>query len=263
VSACWAIEEVYVGRLSEKVAIVTGAGQGIGRGIALAFAEEGAKVVVAELEPERGQRTAAELAARGTDATFVHCDVSQRESIDACVASTLRAFGRIDILVNNAVHNGPLLSFDDHDASVWTPAIETGLLGTFHFMQACRPHLRERGGRVINLGSMAGYQGWEKCTAYAAVKEGIRALSKVAAREWGPDGITVNVITPFANSPGWVGYVEEQPEAAQAQLDGTPLRRIGDCEDDVGRAAVFLASDDAAYVTGHTLPVDGGYAIIA
>ncbi|MFP8876049.1 MAG: SDR family oxidoreductase, partial [Myxococcota bacterium] len=112
-------------------------------------------------------------------------------------------------------------------------------------------------------GSMAGYQGWEKCAAYAAVKEGIRALSKVAAREWGPDGITVNVITPFANSPGWTAYVESNPEAAQAQLDGTPLRRIGDCEADVGRAAVFLASEDGAYVTGHTLPVDGGFAILA
>ena len=105
--------------------------------------------------------------------------------------------------------------------------------------------------------------GRRECAAYAAVKEGIRALSKVAAREWCPDGITVNVITPFANSPSWTAYVESNPEATQAQLDGTPLRRIGDCEADVGRAAVFLASEDGAYVTGHTLPVDGGFAILA
>jgi NAD(P)-dependent dehydrogenase (short-subunit alcohol dehydrogenase family) len=251
------------GRLAGKVAIVTGAGQGIGRGIALAFASEGAKVVVAEVDVERGQSVASEIEARGAEALFNHCDVGDRGSIDSCVSAVLDAFGGIDILVNNAVYNAPLASFDAHDASIWTPALEVGLLGTFHFMQACRPHLRERGGRVINLGSMAGYQGWEQCTAYAAVKEGIRAMSKVAAREWGKDGVTVNVITPFANSPGWIGYVEEHPEAAQAQLDGTPLRRVGDCEDDVGRAAVFLASAEGAFVTGHTLPVDGGYAIIA
>ena len=252
-----------MGRLDGKVAIVTGAGQGVGRGIARAFAREGARVVIAELVPERGQRTADEIEAFGGEAIFLECDVARRDSIEACVVATLERWGGIDILVNNAVHNSPLASIEDHDTAMWGSAIQTDLLGTFHFMQVCRPHLKERSGRVINLGSMAGYQGWPHSAAYAAVKEGIRALSKVAAREWGPDGVTVNVITPMANSPGWEDYRVERPDEAAAQLAQIPLGRVGDCEVDVGRAAVFLASEDASFVTGHTMPVDGGNAIIA
>lgn len=252
-----------MGRLDDKVAIVTGAGQGIGRGIARAFAREGARVVIAERVAERGRRSAGEIEAFGGTALFIDCDVSDRAAVERCVAETIDRWGRLDILVNNAVHNSPLVPLAEHDPGMWSDAIENGLLGTFHCMQVCRPHLVERRGRVINLGSMAGYQGWANCAAYAAVKEGIRALSKVAAREWGPDGVTVNVITPMANSPGWEAYREEHPDEAAEQLAQIPLGRVGDCERDVGRAAVFLASDDAAYITGHTMPVDGGNAIIA
>ena len=224
------------GRLRERTAIVTGAGQGIGRGIARALALEGARVVVAEIDEARGTAVAGELASLLPEVSpeFVQCDVSVPDSIAHCVDQTLARCGGIDILVNNAVFNAPLTSFVEHDDALWLAALQTGLLGTFRFMKACHPHMCGRGGRIINLGSMAGYQGWEKCAAYAAVKEGIRALSKVAAREWGADGITVNVLCPFANSPGWKGFVEASPEAAQRQIDGTLVRRIGDCERDVG-----------------------------
>ena len=250
-------------RLTEKTAIVTGSGQGVGRGIALAFAAEGASVILAEKRPETGRAVEAEIHSRGGNARFIQCDVSHRDAVDACVARTLEVDGRIDVLVNNAVAHTAQVPLLEQDASIFRDAFETGLLGSIYFMQACHPALARRGGSIINLGSAAGYQGHENLAAYAATKEAIRAVTRVAAREWGSDGIRANVLCPFADSPGWEGWREADPVGADAFIAARPLPRVGSCESDAGRAAAFLASDESSFVTGMTLPVDGGGAMLA
>jgi len=250
-------------RLKDKVAIVTGAGQGVGRGIALAFAREGANVVVAESNPDSGRAVVREIEALRQRALFAGCDVAQRSSVDAAVAKTLEAFGRLDILVNNA-QRAPLqpVSLLEHTDEIVDLCFETGFRGTLYFMQACHPHLQERGGRVINIASGAGLDGMSGQAAYGAAKEAIRALSKTAAREWGADGINVNVLCPLARSPGIAKLLEHAPEMEKRMTRGNPIERIGDCEEDIGPVAVFLASDDSRYVTGHTLPADGGAVMV-
>lgn len=251
------------GRLSGKVAIVTGAGQGVGRGIALAFAREGADVVVADFNEETGTAVVKEIEALGGRAQFVACDVRSRESIDAAVAASIAAFGGIDVLVNNAQRANPApVPLVEHTDELVDLCFATGYRASLHFMQACYPHLKERGGRVINLGSSAGLEGMAGQAAYGANKEAIRALSKTAAREWGPEGINVNILCPFARSPGVERFLELAPDMEKRLLAGQPLGRIGDCEKDIGPVAVFLASDDSRYITGHTVPADGGGTMI-
>jgi NAD(P)-dependent dehydrogenase (short-subunit alcohol dehydrogenase family) len=247
------------GRLAGKVAIVTGAGQGVGRGIALAFANEGADVVVMDLNQETGTSVAKEIETRGARAHFVSCDVTIRESIDTAVAAAVARFGGIDVLVNNAQRANPApVPLMEHDDELVELCFATGYRASLYFMQACYPHLKARGGKVINLGSNAGLDGMAGQAAYGANKEAIRALSKTAAREWGPEGINVNILCPFARSPGVEKFLELMPGLEKKLVAGQPLGRIGDCETDIGPVAVFLASDDSRYITGHTIPADGG-----
>ena len=251
------------GRLEGKVAVVTGAGQGVGRGIARAMAAEGARCVIAEFNEESGNRVAEELLAAGGKALFVHCDVTRRESVDDAVARTLEAFGQLDVVVNNA-QRAPLSPTPvmEHTDEIIDLCFETGFRGTFRFMQAAYPPLKASQGNVINIASGAGLEGLEGQAAYGATKEAIRALSKSAAREWGRDGIRVNIICPLAKSPGVASLLEQAPEMERRMTAGQPLGRIGECEEDIGPVAVFLASEDARYVTGHTLPADGGSTMV-
>jgi len=251
------------GKLEGKVAIITGAGQGVGRGIALAMAKAGARCVIADFNEESGQQVVAELEALGSEVLFVRCDVTNRESIDAAVNRTIEVFGQLDVLVNNA-QRAPLSPTPvmEHTDEIIDLCFDTGFRGSFRFMQAAYPHLKASRGRVINIASGAGLDGLAGQSAYGAAKEAIRALSKSAAREWGRDGINVNIICPLANSPGVATLLELAPEMEKRMTANQPLGRIGDCEEDIGPVAVFLASEDSRYVTGHTLPADGGNSMV-
>ncbi len=250
-------------RLKDKVAIITGAGQGVGRGIATAFAKAGARCVIADFNDETGGQVVKELESLGRDATFVSCDVTNRESVNAAVAHAIDTFGSLDILVNNAqrapYRPTPIL---EHTDEIVDLCFDTGFRGTLYFMQAAHPHLKQSGGRIINIGSASGLDGSAGMGAYGAAKEAIRALSKTAAREWGRDGINVNIICPLASSPGVARLLENSPDFEMRVTAGQPIGRIGDCEDDIGPVAVFLASEDSRYVTGHTVPADGGACMI-
>jgi len=247
-----------MGLLDGKVAIVTGAGRGIGRGIAHAFASEGADVAVVDINKQSADQTAAELPELGAKGLAIACDVRDREQVAGCVRSTLEEFGQLDIVVNAAIAGAPVVPFIDTDAEMMSLMYESGPLGTFFMMQEAYPHMKNRNGKIINFGSAAGIIGGVGYTAYAPAKEAVRSLSKVAANEWGEEGIRVNVICPHANSPLQQQWAAEFPDRAAEVYATIPLRRVGDCRDDVGEAAVFLASDLSSYVTGHTLMVDGG-----
>jgi NAD(P)-dependent dehydrogenase (short-subunit alcohol dehydrogenase family) len=250
-----------VAGLEGKVAIVTGAGQGVGRGIALALAGAGAAVAVAGRTREKLDDTCTEIGRRGGRAEAVECEVSDRAQIEACVAATVARFGTVDVLVNNAqaVPLGPLLKVPDEAFELgW----RTGPLAALRFMRACHPHLKG-GGCVVNLASGAGLRPDPVgLGAYAAVKEAIRSITRAAAVEWGRDGIRVNAIIPLANSPGMDAWTKIYPDEAEKFLATIPLGRVGDCEDDIGRAVVALVGPDLGYVTGTTLMLDGGQAYL-
>ncbi len=251
-----------MGRLENKVAVVTGAGRGLGRGIALELAREGAAVVIAELDPKSAERSAREIEAQGGRALAVATDVRQRAQVDAAVAAAEQAFGTIDILVNNAQLQRQQVSFEDTTEDDMDVVLGSGVIGTFHFMQACFPLLRRRGGKIVNVASAAGLLGYPGWTSYAVSKEGIRALTKVAAREWGRHKINVNVICPVAETPSFAEWSRKHPDLAKAMIDAIPLGHVGDPEADIGRAVVFLASSDSDFVTGLTMMVDGGQTIL-
>ena len=252
-----------MGRLDGKVAIVTGSGQGVGRGIALALAAEGARVVVVGRTLSKCERTAAEIGAAGGTAMPLACNVTHRNEVDAVVAETVKAFGTVDILVNNVAQSRVGISVENTSDDDISLAFSSAVLATLYFMQACLPHLKKRGGKVVNLGSTAGIVGQAGQMGYAIAKEGVRALSRVAAREWGRYGITVNVLCPFADSPGNKEWAETYPQKVDKTLATMPIKRIGSCEEDIGRVAVFLACRDSDYVTGQTIMADGGAHIMA
>ncbi|NGO42203.1 SDR family NAD(P)-dependent oxidoreductase [Streptomyces ureilyticus] len=248
-------------RLAGKVALVTGGGQGVGRGIALALAAEGAAVVISGRTESKLKDTAAEIAERGGRACTVAGDVGERDDVDRMVAETVREFGALDVLVNNAQSSVQRklekTSYDDVELTY-----RSGPLATFHAMQSALPHLKASRGSVVNLGSSAAVQGDPTFGAYAMAKEAIRGLSRVAAREWGPYGIRVNVVCPAALSPAAEDYLATHPEKAAPLYAGIPLGRLGDPESDIGRAVAALVSEEMVYLTGATLMLEGGRTLI-
>ncbi|MEX1007982.1 MAG: SDR family oxidoreductase [Acidimicrobiia bacterium] len=250
-----------MGTLDGKAALVTGAGQGVGEGIALALAVEGAQVMAAGRTPEKVEATAAEIRNRGGTAQAVACDVKYEDQIHRCVDATVEAFGTVDILVNNAqeVSLGPLLHMTrDNFESTWL----SGPVAAFSFMKACHEYLSD-GGVVINLATSASLrldpQGYG---VYGAVKDAMRTISRVAGCEWGPDGIRVICVIPLAASPGYQMWEQMDPDGAAAFAATVPLGYVGDCERDVGRTVAFLCSPDASYITATTITVDGGQAYV-
>jgi 2-hydroxycyclohexanecarboxyl-CoA dehydrogenase len=245
-------------RLAGRVAVVTGAGQGVGRGIAIALAKEGASVFVVGRTLEKCETVTAEITGVGGTSRAHRCDVGERSQVDEMVRAAADAFGGIDILVNNAQSavQRPLVDLTDDDVEL---CYRTGTLATLYGMQAVHPHLVARGGgSIVNLGSSTAIEGNRTFGAYAMAKEGIRGLSRVAAREWGPDGIRVNVVVPSAMSPGAEDFRDRHPDRFQRQVNLIPLGRMGDPESDIGRAVVALVSDDMSYQTGETVMLTGG-----
>lgn len=243
-------------RLQGKVGIVTGSASGIGRGIALAMAKEGAHIAIVDVNEEKGKETLAEVNQYTQGSLFIK-DISVKENIDEIVTEVVKKFGKLDILVNNAhvSRQAPLI---ETTLEHFNLSFGTGFYPTFYFMKAAYPELKKSHGKIINFASGAGIDGQVTQTSYAAAKEAIRGISRVAANEWGPDGINVNIIAPIALTPGVEQWSKSAPELYDAMINKIPLRRLGDPEKDIGRAAVFLASSDSDYITGQTIMVDGG-----
>lgn len=251
-----------MGKLEGTIAIVTGAGQGIGRGIALAFAKEGAKVVVAEFNPKTCDEVTKEIQQLGKESLGLVCDVGDRGQVNKMVQEVVAKFGTVDILVNNAVAHTPakpFLELEDHD---WDVMFQTGVKGTWYCCTAAFPYMKDRGGKIINFTSAMGTLGLPGSAHGAAAKDGIRALSRVAAREWGQYKININCIMPSAVTPAFQEFLEAHPELVEAARKESPLQRFGDPESDIGRVAVFLAGADSDYMTGQTLAVDGGHVLL-
>ena len=249
--------------LNGTAAIVTGAARGVAKGVAAAMVKAGASVVIVDREVALGEETAAELSAFG-QVHFIAADLADRDGLPGLVDQTVARFGRLDCLVN-AAQASVQLPLNQTDIAAMSVAFDTGFWPTFLLMKAAFPHLQAVGGSVINFGSGAGIQGMPTQASYGAAKEAIRSLSKTAAIEWGPSGVRVNVICPFAartpprsTQPPPTSWRVLWDKAYAGQIGKVPLRRIGDPESDIGAAAVFLASPMAKYVTGQTLMVDGG-----
>ncbi|MDO7836349.1 SDR family oxidoreductase [Sphingobium sp. HBC34] len=250
-------------RLEGKVAIITGGGQGVGLGIAMAFADEGASLVISGRTPEKLQAIVPDLEARGAKVAIHPADARSRADADKLVAFTVGTFGGVDILVNNAQTTFPGMLLSDYDDEHIAATVESGLYGSVYHMQAVRQHMVARGGgSIINFGSRQGIVAPEGYSIYGATKEAIRGLSRVAAREWGPDGIRINVINPSAMSPAAEKWLADFPEEAAKNLLEVSLRRWGDSYKDIGPVAVFLASDESHYVSGQTINVDGGMVML-
>ncbi|MDT0575366.1 SDR family oxidoreductase [Croceicoccus sp. F390] len=249
------------GFLKDRVALVTGGGQGVGRGIALGLAKAGASVVVTGRTESKLDDVCAEIEGMGGTAAGWACNIKDGDAIGALIKKIEERFGRLDILVNNAqeVPLGPLLAVDD---DAFMAGFVSGPLATHRLMKACHSMLKQGdNGVVFNLASSAGVR-WDMANygAYGAVKQAIRALTRAAASEWGPDNIRVLSIAPHADSPGLKKWIETNPEEARVFFQTIPLRRVGGCETDIGEAVAALCDPAFSYLTGATIPLDGGQA---
>jgi NAD(P)-dependent dehydrogenase (short-subunit alcohol dehydrogenase family) len=249
-----------VGRLDGRAAIITGGGDGIGRGIARRFAAEGAKVLIAEIDEEAGERVAAELVSVfHSDAFAVQTDVAVKAANLAMVKAAKDRWGTVDILVNNAWGGETICRVEHKTDEQLAHGMSVAFYGPFWAMQAAYPLMKaQRWGRIINMCSLAGVDAFVGTLEYNAAKEALRTLTRTAAREWAPFGVVANVICPGARNSGISRLLAEHPELEAQFASVNPMRRIGDPETDIGPVAVFLASEDARYVTGNTVFADGG-----
>ncbi len=248
-------------RLSGKVALVTGAGQGVGQGIATALAVEGARVAVAGRTLAKLDSTCRDINARGGYAVPVECDVKRLDSLESCVETVVERLGGLNILVNNA-QEVPTGRLDQVSEDRLEAGWQSGPLATFRLMKLCYPYLKGDGS-IINMASAAGKR-WDATGygCYGAVKEAIRQLTRAAACEWGKDNIRTNVLLPLAESAGLKGWTAARPEEAAAYFSTIPMRRVGDCELDIGRFVVALCSEECRYVNGQSIGLDGGQAYL-
>jgi NAD(P)-dependent dehydrogenase (short-subunit alcohol dehydrogenase family) len=245
--------------LTGRTAIVTGGGTGIGRVTALMMAERGADIVVSGRRPEPIQKVAEEVRALGRRAIAVPTDVCDRESAKALIDATIKEFGKLDILINNA--GGPYgqVGLGKMDLDWWDRDVSLNLSSAMYVSQAALPHLRETKGNIVNVSSMAGVNGTVGVGAYSAAKAGLQMLTRVMSGEWGRYGIRVNCVAPgmTATEAAYEGWEKHGYDAAEASKHAFSLGRYGTTEE-LAQAIVFFASDAASYITGETLAVCGG-----
>ena len=261
-----------MGFLTGKTAIITGAGRAvlsdgscgsIGYGIATAYAKEGANLVITGRNVTKLEGAKEELERLyGIRVLALPADVSKSGDNEAVtgevVRQTMDTFGRVDVLINNAQASASGVTLAEHSTQQFDLALYSGLYAAFYYMKACYPHLKETKGTVINFASGAGLFGNYGQCAYAAAKEGIRGLSRVAATEWGPDGINVNVICPLAWTAQLENFQKAYPDAFKANVKMPPMGHYGDVEKEIGRVCVQLVSPDFKYMSGETITLEGG-----
>ena len=261
-----------MGFLKGKTAIITGAGRAvlsdgrcgsIGYGIATAYAKEGANLVITGRNVKKLEDAKEELERLyGIHVLPIAADVSDGADNEAVVNSVVKAavdkFGRIDVLINNAQASASGVKLEDHTTEQFNLAMFSGLYATFYYMKACYPYLKETQGSVINFASGAGLFGNYGQCSYAAAKEGIRGMSRVAATEWAKDGINVNVICPLAWTSQLENFEKAYPDAFKANVKMPPAGHFGDPETEIGRVCVQLANPDFKYLNGETLTLEGG-----
>ena len=241
--------------LKNKIAIVTGAKQGIGKGIAVMLAKAGAKVVVADLDIDECQQVCDEIKKIGSQAVAVKCDVSQKKDVDNMIEMAIKEFCKLDILVNNAGLY-PFTPFDKMSEDDWDKVIDVNLKGTFLCSQSAAKVMVD-GGRIIDISSIASVVGFAGLVHYCASKGGVNAMVRALALELAPRKITVNAVAPGAiQTPGASGSMTD--EVLKQTIAMIPLSRMGQSEDIAG-AVLYLASDLSSYVTGQTIVVDGGW----
>lgn len=246
-------------RMVDKVVVITGGGGGIAGGVARAFACEGAKLVLTDIAQPGMDKTKKELEDEyGAEVATYIVDGADEAQVKDALEKAAEKFGQIDVLINSAQASASGLTMLDHTAEDFSLAINSGLYATFFFMKYAFPYLKETKGSVINFASGAGLSGNPGQSSYAAAKEGIRGLSRVAANEWGPYGINVNVVAPLVMTDALQAWGEENPEMFEKNIRAIPLGRYGDAQKDIGRVCLFLASEDASFVTGDTIMIQGG-----
>lgn len=247
-----------MGKLDGKVAIITGATRGLGLGIARAFVKEGAKVATIAMNKERLDAFEKEFTEEGYDVLAVQGDISKRENVKKCVDAVVEKFGTVNILVNNAAAYNYKLLEDTTDEDM-QKILGSAVYGSLYFMQEVFPYMKEKGGKIINFGSLAGVYGLVGHTSYSIAKEGLLGLTRTAALEWAKYNIQVNAIAPLAATDMWYDFERSQPkEVVDAFLGMIPAGYMGDPEKHVGRVVVFLASEDSDWITSRLLYVDGG-----
>lgn len=243
--------------LTGKVMIITGGIGGIGQGIVRHFLALGAKVAVVDIVDQKdGEASLAEMT-NGRNAIYLQKDIALPENANSIGAAAVEHFGALNVLVNNA-HASRQASIMETTREMWDLSLGSGMFATFNLMRAAYPELKKVRGAIVNFASGAALRGQENQVTYAAAKEAIRAISRVAANEWARDGIRVNVVSPIALTPGISAWSKQFPEQYQQVLSGIPLGRLGDPELDIAPAVAFLASDESRYITGQTFMTDGG-----
>lgn len=244
--------------MTGKVTIVTGGGKGIGFGIATAFAKAGSNIVITGRTESTLLKAKEELEQYNIEVLALTADGGYEDQVKDAVEKIIEKFGKIDVLINNAQASKSGLQLVEHTKEDFDLAINSGIYAVFNFMKFTYPYLKETKGSVINFASGAGLFGRDGQSSYAAAKEGIRGLSRVAATEWGKDGININVVCPLVMTTQLEQWKEEYPELFEKTIQGIPLQRFGDAEKDIGGTCLFLASDAASYISGETITLQGG-----